>query len=142
MALLNAPSNKTQSSEIRTNFRVVLLLVSLYTLLNFGALGVLASQPHGSHSATPSAWIHGIIVAATSLLMASFTVRMARGSARALLRLRITSAIMVVAIAIIESIPGSFPSWMKIEEGVCGVLLLTVVIMINGSKMRSALANN
>ena len=63
--------------------------------------------------------------------MLSFVVRAERGSRRAHLRLRLVSAIMLVAIAVILAIPGSFPLWLKCEQAVCGVLLLGVVIQVN-----------
>jgi hypothetical protein len=47
---------------------------------------------------------------------------------------------MLVAIAVIIALPGTFPLWMKIEQGVCGLLLLGVVLVVNGKHLRSAFA--
>jgi hypothetical protein len=47
---------------------------------------------------------------------------------RAYLRLRIVSTVMLVAIAVILAIPGDFPLWLKVEQAICGLLLLGVVI--------------
>jgi hypothetical protein len=66
-----------------------------------------------------------------------FAARLARGSRRAHLRLRLVSAIMLVAIVVIIAIPGGFPVWLKVEQGVCGLLLLGVVLIVNGRRMRS-----
>jgi hypothetical protein len=60
---------------------------------------------------------------------------MARGSSGGYLRLRLVSAIMLVAIAAIIALPGTFPLWMKIEQGVCGLLLLGVVVIVNGKHL-------
>jgi archaellum biogenesis protein FlaJ (TadC family) len=76
-------------------------------------------------------------VVASALLTFSFTVRAARGSRRAFLRLRLISAIMVVAIVVIIALPGTFPVWMKIEQGGCGLLLLGVVGLVNGGHLRA-----
>jgi len=65
---------------------------------------------------------------------------MARGSSRGHLRLRLVSAIMLVAIAVIIALPGTFPLWMKSEQGVCGLLLLGVVVVVNGKHLRSTFA--
>ena len=46
-----------------------------------------------------------------------------------------------VAIVVITAMPGTFPSWMKIEQGVCGVLLLGVAALINGTHLRSMFAS-
>jgi hypothetical protein len=85
-------------------------------------------------------WIRGSIVVASALLSLSFAVRAARGSGRNLLRLRIVSAIMIVAIATIIALPGTFPVWMKIDQGVCGVLLIGVAVLVNSRRVRSQFA--
>jgi hypothetical protein len=48
---------------------------------------------------------------------------------------------MVVAIAVILAIPGDFPLWFKLEQGICGLLLLGVVVVVNGQRLRSAFAS-
>ncbi len=85
-------------------------------------------------------WSRGIIVVASALLMTTFAARAARGHSRAYLRLRLVSAIMVIAIAVLIALPGTFPLWMKIEQGICGLLLIGVVVLINGKHLRSAFA--
>jgi hypothetical protein len=47
---------------------------------------------------------------------------------------------MLVAIAVIISLPGLFPIWMRLEQAACGVILLFVVITANGRHLRSAFA--
>jgi hypothetical protein len=47
---------------------------------------------------------------------------------------------MVAAIAVIIALPGTFPLWMKIEQGVCGLILLGVVVIVNGRHLRSLFA--
>jgi hypothetical protein len=85
-------------------------------------------------------WIRSTIVVASALLTLSFVIRAARGSRRAFLRLRIVSAVMVIAIATIMALPGTFPTWLKIEQGGCGLILLGVVALVNGKALRSAFA--
>ena len=80
------------------------------------------------------------LVVASAVLTLTFAVRAARGSTRAFLRLRIVSAVMLVAIAVIIALPGLFPGWLKIEQGVCGLLLLGVVVIVNGRYLRSLFA--
>lgn len=116
--------NNKELSTIKT-------LVGGYVAISVGAVIALIALHNHHNLATKEAWVHGIIVATTALLMALFTRGMIHGSAKARLRLRITTAIMLVAIAVTSAIPGDFPLWMKVEQGVCGVLLLGVVILIN-----------
>ncbi len=90
-----------------------------------------------NHTAVNSAvWTRGTVVALSALLTFTFTVRTARGSRRAYLRLRIISAAMVVAIAVIIALPGTFPLWMKVEQGISGLVLIGVAAVVNGEHLR------
>ena len=75
------------------------------------------------------------------LLMTLFARRAACGASRMYLRLRLVSAIMVVAIVAIIAVPGAFPVWMKIEQGACGILLIGVVAIVNSKPVRSLFAD-
>jgi hypothetical protein len=85
-------------------------------------------------------WIRGSIVVASAALMFVFAVRASAGAARAFLRVRLISAIMLVAIVVIIALPGTFPLWMKLEQAICGLLLLVVVILVNGKRLRAFFA--
>jgi hypothetical protein len=85
-------------------------------------------------------WVRGSIVALTSILMFAFATRAAHGSKGGWVRLRIVSAIMLVAIVVIVSLPGPFPLWLKVEQSVCGVILLGVCVLANGRAARETFA--
>lgn len=123
-----------------TSLRAVLTLVGCYLGLSVLTLVAAFLLRHHPSIVTDAVWIRGTIVLASALLMGALASRAARGSRRAYLRLRIASAAMVVAIAVIVSLPGLFPVWMRIEQGVCGLLLLGVVVLANGRRLRSAFA--
>jgi hypothetical protein len=108
--------------------------ISALTML---AIVLMRGDPSTVNSAV---WIRGTIVAVSSLLTLLCTLGAARGSQRAYLRLRLISAIMVVAIAVVIALPGTFPLWLKIEQGVCGLLLIAVVVVVNGRRVRSRFA--
>lgn len=123
----------------RSAFRFVRLLVGAY--LGISVLTLVAIVLLRDTSAVNDAvWVRGVIVVASALLTVTFTARAARGSSRAYLRLRIVTAVMVVAITVIIALPGTFPLWMKLEQGVCGLLLLAVVLVANGGHLRSQFA--
>lgn len=124
----------------RSALRAVLTLVGGY--LGLSALTLVAAVLLRHHAAivTDAVWVRGTIVLASALLMTAFATRAVRGSRRAYLRLRLMSAGMVVAIAVVVSLPGLFPVWMRIEQGACGLLLLGVVLIANGRRLRSAFA--
>lgn len=118
----------------------VKLLVGGYLVLSVLTLAAAVLLRHHASIVTDAVWVRGTIVVASALLMTAFTLRAARGSRRAYLRLRITSAAMVVAIAVIVTLPGLFPVWMRIEQGICGLLLLGVVVLANRRRLRSVFA--
>jgi hypothetical protein len=76
--------------------------------------------------------MRGTIVVASALLRHEFVAGAARGSYRAFLRLRLASAIMVAAIAVIVALPDPFPLWMKIDQACSGLILAAVVAIVNG----------
>ena len=124
----------------RTALRTVKLLVSCHlgiSVLTLVAIIVLRNHPT---LVTSAVWTRAILLAASAALMTTFATRTARGASRAYLRLRIVSAVMVVAIAGNITLPGTFPLWMKIEQSFCGLLLLGVVFLVNGKHMRSLFA--
>jgi hypothetical protein len=122
-------------------FRTVKLLVGAYLAISVATLAAIFVERDDSGVVNSAVWTRGTIVVASALLMMTFTVWAARGSRRAYLRLRIVSAVMVVAIAVIISLPGLFPVWMRIEQGVCGVVLIGVVAVVNRRELRAEFAS-
>jgi chromate transport protein ChrA len=118
-------------------FRTTRRLVGCY--LGLSVLTLVATFLLRNHHSevNSTVWIRGGIVAATAVLMFAFATRAAHGSRDGYRRVRIMSAIMVVAIAVIISLPGFIPVWMKIEQGACGLLLIGVVAVVNGKHLRS-----
>jgi hypothetical protein len=130
---------QTQST-VRAALRGVTALVGAYvtiSALTLLAIVLLRNHPTIVNSAV---WIRGTIVVATGLLLLAVARRAAAGVRSAYRRLRIISVVLVVAIAAIIAIPGPFPLWMKIEQGVCGLLLLGVVVLVFSRHVRSSFA--
>jgi hypothetical protein len=126
--------------QIRSAFRGVLVLAGSYVglcVLTMVAAVLLRNHPS---IVTSTVWVRGTIVLASSILTLLFARGAARGNPRAWLRLRIVTAVMVVAIAVIIALPGLFPVWMRIEQGVCGLVLLGIVIIVNGRRVRALYA--
>lgn len=107
------------------------LAVSVLTLL-----AVVMLRHHPS-IVTDAVWVRTTIVVISSALTFTFAVRAAAGSRGAYRRLRILSLVMVVAIGVIIALPGTFPIWLKLEQGVCGLLLIGVVILANRRPVRA-----
>jgi hypothetical protein len=126
--------------RIRTAFRSVKMLVGCYLGISVLTLAAVVLLRDDAAVVNDTVWIRGILVVVSALVMTALTARTARGSSRAYIRLRIASALMVVAIAVLVAIPGMLPPWMKIEQSVCGLALLGVVAVVNGKQLRSLFA--
>ena len=124
----------------RTLMRRVRVLVGGYVSLSVLTVVAIVLMRDHPDLVPPQVWVRGIIVAAAALLMALFVRQATRGSRRSYLRLRLTSGIMLAAIIVVIALPGDFPLWMKLEQGACGVLLLGVVALVNGRRLRSLFA--
>lgn len=105
--------------------------VSVLTLL---AIVVFSGNPD---IVTDAVWVRGSIIAVASLITFAIGVSMAKGSRSNYRRVRIIALAQVVAIIVIESIPGSFPVWFKIANGVCGALLIIVVLLTFARAVRT-----
>ncbi|GIH67175.1 hypothetical protein [Microbispora siamensis] len=111
--------------------RNVVWLISGYAAVSLLTLVAVIVFRHDATMVTTAVWVRGTLVAAGSLLTLFFAFRAAHGDRRMLLRLRVVTAVMLVAIVVIIALPGTFPLWFKFEQGICGLLLLPVVVQIN-----------
>ena len=119
-------------------FRRLTLLVGGYVAISAMTLVAILLLRRDAAAVNSAVWTRATIVALSASLTVTFTVLAARGSRRAYLRLRIVSAVMLAAIVVIITLPGTFPVWMKIEQGVCGVLLAGVCTVANGKSLRAS----
>ncbi|WP_329004617.1 hypothetical protein OHA18_14645 [Kribbella sp. NBC_00709] len=117
--------------------RSVQLLVAGYLTLSVLTLIAIIALRNHTAIVNDAVWTRGTIVVGSAVLTFLFARSAARGSRRGYLRLRIVSAVMLVAIIVIISLPGLFPLWMKGEQAVCGLLLLGVALLVNGKHLRS-----
>jgi hypothetical protein len=121
-------------------FRKIKLLTGGYLAISALAVGAIALMRNHPAEVNSSVWTHGIVVAASALgafIVANLAARGHRGAYR---RLRILSVVVVVAIAVIIALPGSFPLWMKAEQGVAGLLMAGVAVLANSRQLRSLFA--
>ena len=120
--------------------RTVTALVGSYLGLSIVTLIAIIAFRANPSMVNAAVWIRGSIVVASAALMFVFARRASGGAQRSFLRVRLISGIMLVAIVVIIALPGTFPLWMKCEQAACGILLLIVVILVNGRRLRSFFA--
>ena len=92
--------------------RSVQLLVGAYLAVSVLTLVAIIALRNDAAAVNDAVWTRGTIVVASALLTFAFARRAARGSRKGFLRLRLVSAIMLVAIVVIIALPGTFPLWM------------------------------
>jgi hypothetical protein len=117
--------------------RPVERLVGCYLALSVATLVAVFLLRDHADLVDDAVWTRTVIVVASAALTRAFTVGAARGSRRAFLRLRVVTAVMTVAVAVVVALPGLFPVWLRVEQSVCGLLLLGVVLVVNGRDVRA-----
>ncbi|HEY1971663.1 MAG TPA: hypothetical protein VGH89_27155 [Pseudonocardia sp.] len=139
-AATEAPSS-TPRSVTWPAFRVTRRFAGLFVLLNVANLvAILLLQIYQPDVVNPTVWNRASIILVSSLLTLLYVARASRGSVRAYSRLRVASACTLIAVVVIVALPGLLPGWMKVEQAVCGLLLLGVVAAVNSTKIRSLYA--
>ncbi|MBB4919376.1 hypothetical protein [Streptosporangium saharense] len=84
-------------------------------------------------------WLRGAAVAAASVWLVALAGQAARGRRSAYVRIRFVTIAAPVGIVLIILAPDSgYPGWMKVEQGVVGVLVAAVAIAVNRRAVREA----
>ncbi|BCJ30700.1 hypothetical protein AB0I55_15005 [Actinocatenispora sera] len=130
----------TERRTATAGLRAARTLVGAYLAVSALAVAALVALHDHPSLVNSASWVRASIVLVTAVLMFLFARGAVRGSRRAWLRLRIASAVMLVAIAVIVSLPGFLPAWLRIEQGLCGLLLLAVVVLVNRRAVRTGFA--
>jgi uncharacterized membrane protein len=113
------------------------VLVAAYLAVSAAAVGAIAVLRDHADLVNQAVWSRGIAVLISAAICALVVRGAARGKRSSFLRLRLVSAISVVAVAVIVAVPGDFPVWLKAEQAVCGVLLAAVVALVNRPAVRA-----
>ena len=136
-SLPTAATSAVLATGRRAAFRPVLALVWTFVALSAAMVAFLAVLTAVGVGVDIAVWVRCSIVFGSSVLLLIFGIGAARGSRNALLRLRIVAPIIVAAVVVIVSIPGFLPDWVRIEQAVCGLLVLPVAIIANLPRTRA-----
>jgi hypothetical protein len=135
----NRHSGLSHPDTVRA-FRTVRQLVLGYLGVGLVTLVFIFAMKNDHSVVNQAVMSRGIGVAVGAALMFLFTTRAAAGSKGAFRRLRFASPLLVVVIVAIVALPGTYPLWMKIDQAVCGLLLLGVAVVTNGRHLRTLFA--
>jgi hypothetical protein len=110
-------------------FKPIKVLIACYiglSALGFAAAVLLRDQPQLVNTAV---WVRSSIVLVTSVLTYLFAERASRGDRRSLLRLRVVTIVVPLVIVGLIVLPDPFPVWMKVQQGLCGLVLAGAAIL-------------
>jgi chromate transport protein ChrA len=137
--------NHEVQGSMSPKLRLIQKIVGAYGILSwatFVAVVVLSMTVANNYptSTNINAWVHGLIVAVTAIPIFKLVARAAQNKRRALMRLRMVLTVIPVAIiAVLFFLP--LPTWMDVEQGVCGALLLGAlgILIFDPRKTRAQL---
>ncbi|GAA5170030.1 MULTISPECIES: hypothetical protein [Amycolatopsis] len=118
----------------RRAFRTLKWLAGAYLSLGVLALAAIVLLRGDPAQVNDAVWTRALIVLITAVVLVLLTNRAARGSAGALRRLRIIAVVVPVAIAVLVALPGLFPLWMRLEQGLCGLVMVGYAIVVHGGR--------
>jgi hypothetical protein len=133
---------QTLETEAARRFRVIRALCGIYLAATVVTLGFLAWKNGDPALVTADAWVHEIILLVFAVVLVRVAQRAQAGNRRAHLRLLIVGSVVPVASLVEALIPGLFPTWMRIEQGLYGVLLLGVVALAASPAVRRSFARS
>lgn len=119
------------NETLRSRFRPVLVLVTAYLLVSGAMETVLVVQSVTGTSVDSAIWTRCSLVLASALVLLLLAVAAARGSRSSWIRTRIISPVVVIAVIVIVAIPGFLPDWVRLEQALCGALVLPAAIILN-----------
>lgn len=130
-------SVRTEAAAARSAaFRPVIVLLVAFLAVSAAMIAVLVSLSVSGNPVEPAVWIRCSLVFGSSIVLLLIAGRAAKGSRPALTRLRIIAPVVVIAVAVIVSIPGFLPGWVRIEQAACGLIVLPVAILVNLPRTR------
>jgi hypothetical protein len=107
----------------------VTALIIAYAALSWLTVVVLILSVATGHPIGAAAWVRGIIVALTSVLLLRFAAAARKGQRRAAMFLRVVPVILCVAVVVVIFFV-ALPTWMVVEQAICGVLLAVLVVLV------------
>jgi hypothetical protein len=117
----------------------VVRLLTAFLVISVGTVVAVALMRHHPTLVTPAVWIRTPLVAASAAVLLLFARRAAAGHRGSFRRLRVISMVVLAAIIVVVAWPGAFPVWVRVEQAVCGLFMLSVVVRTNLRVVRSSI---
>jgi hypothetical protein len=114
----------------RAVFRPVFAFVTAFLAMSVAMIAFIAVLAVFGVGVDSAVWIRGSFVVASGIVLLAIGRAAVRGSRPALIRLRIIMPVVLAAVIVIVSIPGLLPDWARVEQAVCGALMLPAVVAV------------
>lgn len=125
------PAIQSTRTTGRAGLRTALAFFIGFLAVSAATLAAIIVMRDDPELVTDTVWIRCTLVLSSSVVTLIFMIGAIRGSRASFNRARLISAIILVAVCVIVAIPGFLPTWVWIEQVVCGLLLLPGVIALN-----------
>jgi hypothetical protein len=119
------------------HLHTVVKLLTAFLVISVSTLIAAVAMRHHPALVTPAVWVRTPLVAASAAVLLLFGRRAEAGHAGSFRRLRIISMVVLAAIIAVVAWPGAFPTWLRVEQAVCGLFMLSVVIRTNLPAVRT-----
>ncbi len=121
------------------HLNTVVKLLAAFLVISVSSVVAVVLLRHNPVLVTTAVWVRTPLVAASAAVLLLFARRAAAGHRSSFRRLRIISMVVLAAIIGVVAWPGAFPVWLRIEQAVCGVFMLSVVVRTNLRVVRSSM---
>jgi|1186.fasta_scaffold39510_2 hypothetical protein len=128
---------KLNDSWTQEAFGTVRKCVTLYGMICAIILGTVTVAAFTHHSVSSFMWIRGVILLAIAPLLYRMAVQAAQGVRRSYERLETVTAILPIAVIVVDLIPGVCPTWYAAMQAICVLPLIAVAIMTRNRRLRS-----
>lgn len=123
---------------VRGVFAAVRRLLVVLFVISLAAVVFAIVMSGRSDLVNAVVWIRSIAVVAAAVILYGFAMLAERGRVWAYRRLRLLAYLIPCGVVLLIAAPGEFPLWIKIEQGVCGAVILAVAILLSRSRVRAA----
>lgn len=121
------------------HLNTVVKLLTAFLVISVSTVVAVVLMRHTPALVTTAVWVRTPLVAASAAVLLLFARRAAAGNRSSFRRLRIISMVVLAAIIGVVAWPGAFPVWLRVEQAVCGVIMLSVVALTNRRVVRSSM---
>jgi hypothetical protein len=121
------------------HLNTVVKLLAAFLVISVSTVVAVVLMRHDPARVTTAVRVRTPLVAASAAVLLLLARRAAAGHRGSFRRLRIISMVVLAAIIAVVAWPGAFPLWLRVEQAVCGVFMLSVVVRTNLRVVRSSM---